>query len=68
MKNEIIYVQWTNGVGGLEKISQAYEIKFVHMHPLIAPLRYTDNGIKYNNLFKFKNMINYSLYLNISFL
>ncbi len=55
MENEIIYVQWTNGVGGLEKISQAYEIKFAHMHPLVAPLRYSDKGIEYNNLFKFKN-------------
>lgn len=55
MLNKLIFVQWTNGFGGLEKITQLYEEKFKHLNPLVAILRHEENGLEYKNRYRFKN-------------
>jgi glycosyltransferase involved in cell wall biosynthesis len=54
MKNDLIYIQWTNDFGGLEKISEIYEKKFHYYNPLVVILRYNKNGLDYKNHYAFK--------------
>jgi len=46
----IIYVQWTNNYGGLEKISQDYEHIFKEYEVRVLPLRYNKEGLKYDHI------------------
>lgn len=49
MKHDLIFVQWTNNYGGIEKISQLLEEKFETYHPLIVMFQYKASGISYKN-------------------
>lgn len=55
IKNKLIFIQWTNNVGGLERITQIYEKIFYSYNPLVAVLRKFDDGIKYKNNYFFKH-------------
>ena len=55
MSNKLIFVQWSNGFGGLEKITQLYEEIFKQYNPIVAVLRFEKNGLQYKNRFKFRN-------------
>lgn len=55
MQNKIIYVQWLNDFGGLERITYQYENIFKNLNPKVASLRFKENGLKYNNYYRFKN-------------
>lgn len=63
MKNELIFVQWTNNFGGLEKITQLYEEVFHNYNPLILILRYNENGLIYKNSFTFNKKWKYAFIL-----
>src|SRR4030067_1658456 len=67
MIHNLIFIQWTNNFGGLEKISQLYEGKFHYYNPLVVILQYNKSGLNYtkflNNYFnkliwkQFKNKV-----------
>lgn len=54
MNNRVIYVQWTNGYGGLEKVTQCYEERFSYLNPLVLPLRYSSSDLEYKNCYALK--------------
>ncbi|MBK9282713.1 MAG: glycosyltransferase [Sphingobacteriaceae bacterium] len=64
MKNNLIFVQWDAYYGGLEKISQLYEKIFTSYNPLVAILRQTKSGFKYNNSYVFKEKNKLSFIFN----
>ena len=55
MINKLIFVQWSNELGGLEKITQLYEEIFQQFNPIVAVLRFEKNGLKYKNRYEFRN-------------
>lgn len=66
--NKLIYIIWINNYGGLERITQEYEKIFKYLNPLIAPLRFKSDGLKYNNYYMFRNKHRLSfIYEYISF-
>lgn len=69
--DSIIYVQWTNNVGGLERITQDFEAVFSNFKPEVIPLRYKPSGIHYQNtrLLKTRNIkfLSYLEYLLLVF-
>jgi len=54
MKQHVIYVQWTNNFGGLEKITCDYERYITKYSPKVLILKYNINGIKYKNEIRFR--------------
>lgn len=61
MNNNLIFVQWTNNFGGLEKVTADYEKIFSSYNPIVAPLKSKEDGIHYKNHFKFKSKSRLSL-------
>src|SRR3989337_991848 len=53
MIHNLIFIQWTNNFGGLEKISQLYEGKFHYYNPLVVILQYNKSGLNYKNFYAF---------------
>ena len=51
MIHNLIFIQWTNNFGGLEKISQLYEGKFHYYNPLVVILQYNKSGLNYKNFY-----------------
>jgi len=49
MKNSLVFIQWSNGFGGLEKITTYYESIFVDRKPLVLLFEYQKAGFQYNN-------------------
>ncbi len=47
--NNLIFVQWTNNFGGLEKISADYEKIFSKFNPAVLALKSKESGITYEN-------------------
>lgn len=54
MSNNLIFVQESNGFGGLEKITKDYEFLLKDFNPLVALVLYDKNGIQYNNYYPFR--------------
>lgn len=54
MNNDLIFVQESNGFGGLEKITKDYESLLKDYNPLVALILYHKNGIQYKNSYSFK--------------
>lgn len=52
--NNIIYVQWINNFGGLERITQDYENLFENIKTTVVLLRYNINGLIYKNSYVLK--------------
>ena len=60
--HSLIFVQWTNDVGGLERITQSFERIFYSFNPLVAILRHNDKGLIYKNSFRFFFTVGLKLY------
>ena len=49
MKSEIVFVQWNNGFGGLEKITTYYESIFINRNSKVLLFEYHQSGFQYKN-------------------
>jgi glycosyltransferase involved in cell wall biosynthesis len=49
MKNKIVYIQWANGFGGLEKITSYYENMFLDRNPIVIFFDFREIGFSYKN-------------------
>lgn len=63
MNNKLIYVQWTNNFGGLERITADYERLFDKSNPIVLALKYKAENIQYKSSIKLNQKSIIILYL-----